>query len=60
MPWNKKLALNSGIKSYQILTNDDEVCIPSLSSILLAVCLKTKTTKIILLPGFKGPWLYCI
>ena len=25
------------IQAYQILTNDDEVCIPSLSSILLAV-----------------------
>ena len=34
---NKKLALNSGIQTYQILTNDDEVCIPSLFSILLAV-----------------------
>ena len=34
---NKKLALNLGIQTYQILTNDDEVCIPSLSSILLAV-----------------------
>ena len=34
---NKKLALNSGIQNYQILTNDDEVCIPRLSSILLAV-----------------------
>ena len=32
-----KLALNLGIQTYQILTNDDEVCIPSLSSILLAV-----------------------
>jgi hypothetical protein len=31
------VALNSGIQTYQILTNDDEVCIPSLSSILLAV-----------------------
>ena len=31
------MALNSGIQTYQILTNDDEVCIPSLSSILLAV-----------------------
>jgi hypothetical protein len=30
------LALNSGIQTYQILTNNDEVCIPSLSSILLA------------------------
>ena len=37
MPKNKKLVLNSGIQSYQILTNDDEVCIPSLSSILLTV-----------------------
>ena len=36
---NKKLALNSGIQTYQILTNDDEVCIPRLSSILLAVIL---------------------
>ena len=31
------MALNSGIQTYQILTNDDEVCIPRLSSILLAV-----------------------
>ena len=31
------MALNSGIKTNQILTNDDEVCIPRLSSILLAV-----------------------
>ena len=30
---NKKLALNSGIQTYQILKNDDEVCILSLSSI---------------------------
>ena len=34
---NKELALQSGIQTYQILTNDDEVCVPSLSSILLAV-----------------------
>ena len=34
---NNKLALNSGIKTYQIMKNDDEVCIPNLSSILLAV-----------------------
>ena len=34
---NKKLALKLGIQTYQILTNDDEVCIPSLTSILLAV-----------------------
>ena len=33
------MALNAGIQTYQILTNDDEVCIPSLSNILLAVFL---------------------
>ena len=32
-----KLALKLGIQTYQILTNNDEVCIPYLSSILLAV-----------------------
>ena len=32
-----KLALKLGIQTYQILTNHDEVCFPSLSSILLAV-----------------------
>ena len=37
MSKNRKLALNSGIQTDQILTNDDEVCIPSLSSILLDV-----------------------
>ena len=31
------MALNSGLQTYQILTNNDEVCIPSLSRILLAV-----------------------
>ena len=35
----KKLALNLGIQTYQILTNDDEICILILSSILLAVLL---------------------
>ena len=35
----KKLALTSGIQTYQILTSDDEVCIPSPSSIILAVLL---------------------
>ena len=39
MPKNKKVALKLGIHTYQILTNDDEVCIPSLSSILIAVAL---------------------
>ena len=37
MPKHKKLTLKLGIQTYQILTNDDEVCIPSLSNILLAV-----------------------
>ena len=37
MPKNKKLALKLEIQTYQILTKDDEVCIPSLSSILSAV-----------------------
>ena len=37
MPKNKKLALKLGIQTYQILTKDDEVCFPSLSSIFLAV-----------------------
>ena len=37
MPKNKKLALNSGIETNQILTNDDEVCSPGLFCILLAV-----------------------
>ena len=36
MPKNKKLALNSEIRTNQ-KTNDDEVCIPRLSCILLAV-----------------------
>ena len=31
------MALILGIQTYQILTKDDEVCIPSLSSVLLAV-----------------------
>ena len=32
-----RLALKLGIQTNQILTNDDEVCIPRLSSTLLAV-----------------------
>ena len=46
---NKKLALDSGIQTNQILTNDDEVCIPSLSIILLAVlvpCLLKVTSSL--------------
>ena len=31
------MPFNSGIRTNQILTNDNEVCIPRLSSILLAV-----------------------
>ena len=31
MPKKKELALNSGIHTNQILTTDDEVCIPRLS-----------------------------
>ena len=31
------MAFNSEIQTYQILTNNDEICNPSLSSILLAV-----------------------
>ena len=41
---NKKLALNSEIKTYQILTKDDEVCIPIPSSIYLAVPCTQKST----------------
>ena len=37
MPKNKKLALKLVKLPYQILTNDDEVCIPSLSSNLVVV-----------------------
>ena len=37
MPKNKKLGLNSVIQTNQILTKDAEVCIPRLSSILLAI-----------------------
>ena len=33
----KKLTLDSHIQTYQILTNNDEVCIPSISSILIAL-----------------------
>ena len=36
MPKNKELTLNSGIQTNQILTNDVEVYIPRLSSIVLA------------------------
>ena len=37
---NKELALKLEMQTYQILTNDDEVCILSLSTILLAVAIR--------------------
>ena len=43
---NKKLSFNSRIQTYQVLTNDDEVCIPSLSSILIAVPRKSQILEI--------------
>ena len=36
------LAFNSEIQTYQMLTHNNEVCIPSLSSILLAVHNRTR------------------
>ena len=33
----QEIGFKIGKQTYQILTNDDEVCIPSLSSILMAV-----------------------
>ena len=48
MPKNKKLALKLGIETDQILTNCDEVCIPSLFSTLLAV-----TVKLFVATGFE-------
>ena len=33
------MALKLGMQTYQTLTNNDEVCIPSFSSIILAVCI---------------------
>ena len=39
MPKDKKLALKIGIQTYQILTNDDEVCIPSHSSMYFLSCI---------------------
>ena len=39
-PKNKKLALKLVIETDQILTNGDEVCIPSLFSTFLAVAVK--------------------
>ena len=43
---NLEFALNSQIQTYQILTNDDEVCIPSISSILIAVLLSCADIKV--------------
>jgi hypothetical protein len=50
---NKKLALNSEIKTYQILTKDDEVCIPIPSSIYLAVPCTQKSTWPVTAVGVK-------
>ena len=44
MQKNKNLALKL-IQTYQILTNDDEVCIPSVSSIHL-IAVNRKTTVV--------------
>ena len=55
MPKNKKLALNSGIQTNQMLTNDDEVCIPHFSSILLAVPNSVDLMKNLL--RLTGSWL---
>ena len=46
MAFSYKLALKLGIKTYQILTKDDEVCIPSLFSIFLAVKMICKWIKL--------------
>ena len=43
---NKKLALDSGIQTNQVLTNDDEVCAPRLSCILLKFMFSKKDTKV--------------
>ena len=40
-----QIALKLGIETYQILTDDDEVSIPSLSSILLAAGAATDMTS---------------
>ena len=37
MPKKLEIGFKIVMQTYQILTNDDEVCIPSLCSILLAV-----------------------
>ena len=48
---SKKFALKLGIQTYKILTKDDEVCIPSLFSIFLAVKAKKNIGK-----NFKKIW----
>ena len=57
MPKDKKLALKLGIQTYQILTNDDEVCIPSLSSILLAVSIQSVPIR---RPCQSQTWIYLL
>ena len=41
------MSLKLLIQTYQILTNDDEVCIPSLYSIFLAVCIADLSSKVV-------------
>ena len=48
MQKNKKLTLDLGIQTHQILTNDDEVYIPRLSSIPLAVMIKKHKVNLLL------------
>ena len=43
------MALKLGIQTYQILANDDEVCIPSHSSILLAVMTNEESMELFLI-----------
>ena len=51
------MALKLGIQTYQILTNDDEVCIPNISStILLAV--KDSLSRFLYFILYRFPRLY--
>ena len=43
---NKKLTLNSGIQTNQILINDDEVCVLHCSSIILLAVIRGKRLSI--------------
>ena len=52
------MALKLGIQTYQILTNDDEVCIPCLSSILFGVSKIAKKFRRLLWTTPKGQFDY--